>query len=250
MMSSVIFAPAAKTVPNQILFTGEYQDLDGLIYLRARYYDPADGRFLTSDTVFGDLTNPLTQNRYVYCNNNPVIYVDPSGHITRTICSDLQQMNDVFYTPSPGKKKAVTYREGSSFYVNRDGKIYKNGVLVPKKNYRYVPSCIGGTRESYMVNRTRAIRNAVESTADVVIGKAVVDKLKDTKSSNTKIPKLGPAAEVVTETVRPGIKIVKNVSKLAGPVAIASYSYDLSEISKIILEMNDGVLWVLLQVEQ
>ena len=58
---------------NPWLFTGEQLDADSdLYYLRARYYDPAIGRFLSQD--------PLpTGNLYVYAGNNPVRYVDPSG---------------------------------------------------------------------------------------------------------------------------------------------------------------------------
>jgi hypothetical protein len=44
----------------------------GLYYLRARYYDPSIGRFLTQDPV------PAV-NLYAYVGNNPVNYVDPSG---------------------------------------------------------------------------------------------------------------------------------------------------------------------------
>ena len=49
-------------------------------YLRARYYDMVKGRFLTEDSYLGDITNPLTLNRYSYCGGNPLFYSDPSGH--------------------------------------------------------------------------------------------------------------------------------------------------------------------------
>lgn len=52
----------------------------GLYYLRARYYDPSTARFISEDTYEGDITNPLSLNLYTYCANNPLIYVDPSGH--------------------------------------------------------------------------------------------------------------------------------------------------------------------------
>ena len=52
----------------------------GLYYLNARYYDPEEGRFLTEDTYRGENDQPDTQHLYVYCANNPVNYVDPSGH--------------------------------------------------------------------------------------------------------------------------------------------------------------------------
>ncbi len=71
-----------ETVDNMFRFTDEPYDPSGLIFLRARYYDPSTGRFLTPDTYPGELTDPLSQNLYVYCSNNPVLYIDPSGHMT------------------------------------------------------------------------------------------------------------------------------------------------------------------------
>ncbi|MBQ8541315.1 MAG: RHS repeat-associated core domain-containing protein [Clostridia bacterium] len=59
---------------NPMRYCGEYSDVEtGLIYLRARYYDPAIGRFFSEDPI-KDGTN-----WYVYCSNNPIAFVDPSG---------------------------------------------------------------------------------------------------------------------------------------------------------------------------
>ena len=52
----------------------------GLEYLRARYYNAEEGRFFQEDTYLGDITDPLTLNRYAYVKNSPLNYVDPSGH--------------------------------------------------------------------------------------------------------------------------------------------------------------------------
>ena len=78
-----------ETVDNMFHFTGEPYDPSGLVFLRARYYDPSTGRFLTPDTLMGQLNDPLSQNLYVYCSNNPVFYIDPSGHIK--VCEIAQQ---------------------------------------------------------------------------------------------------------------------------------------------------------------
>ena len=51
-----------------------------LYYLNARMYDPKIARFLQEDTYRGDLKDPLSLNLYVYCENNPLIYFDPTGH--------------------------------------------------------------------------------------------------------------------------------------------------------------------------
>ncbi len=66
---------------NEICYTGGIYDAStGLYYLNARYYDPADKRFLTEDTYRGSENDPNTLHLYAYCANNPVNYVDPSGH--------------------------------------------------------------------------------------------------------------------------------------------------------------------------
>ncbi|MFN8521629.1 MAG: RHS repeat-associated core domain-containing protein [Chloroflexota bacterium] len=61
-------------------FTGEQRDsATGLIYLRARMYDPMVGRFVQRDPVRGYRSNPLTLNRFAYVLNNPCSRSDPSG---------------------------------------------------------------------------------------------------------------------------------------------------------------------------
>ena len=65
----------------EVCYTGGiYDQSTGLYYLNARYYDPEDGRFMTEDSYRGEIMNPETGHLYVYCTNNPVNYVDPSGH--------------------------------------------------------------------------------------------------------------------------------------------------------------------------
>ena len=66
---------------NEVCYTGGiYDHSTGLYYLNARYYNPEDGRFVTEDTYRGETAKPETGHLYAYCANNPVNYVDPSGH--------------------------------------------------------------------------------------------------------------------------------------------------------------------------
>jgi RHS repeat-associated protein len=61
-------------------YTGEQWDGSaGLLYLRARYYSPALGRFISKDPFPGFAARPQTINKYAYVTNNPVNLVDPSG---------------------------------------------------------------------------------------------------------------------------------------------------------------------------
>ena len=76
---------------NAFRYCGEYYDSEsGTIYLRARYYDPTIGRFISRDSVTGENTDPLSLNLYTYCHNNPIIGTDPSGHIPRWLKNTLK----------------------------------------------------------------------------------------------------------------------------------------------------------------
>jgi len=59
---------------------GQWDGDTGLYYLGARFYDPSLGRFIQEDTVEGSADHPASQNRYVYCQNDPVSLIDPTGY--------------------------------------------------------------------------------------------------------------------------------------------------------------------------
>lgn len=70
----------SSSVPNNYLFTGEQYDRDlSLYFLRARYYNPENGRFHTSDPFEGFRNDPTSLHKYLYAHGNPVSYTDPSG---------------------------------------------------------------------------------------------------------------------------------------------------------------------------
>ena len=76
---------STDTTGNPFAYNGEARDDTGLDYLRARYYDSQGGTFLTEDSYPGEDTDPLSQNRYSYVQNNPINYTDPSGHFWNSI---------------------------------------------------------------------------------------------------------------------------------------------------------------------
>ena len=71
---------STSSVVNDIKFTGATLDNSGTYYLGSRHYDSNTGRFLQQDTFKGEAYSPWTQNLYTYTSNNPVNYVDPTGH--------------------------------------------------------------------------------------------------------------------------------------------------------------------------
>ncbi len=77
---------------------GEYFDSEtGFYYLRARYYSPGTGRFISEDSYLGKDNDPLSLNLYTYCHNDPLNFWDPTGHeiekYLRELISVKQQYN-------------------------------------------------------------------------------------------------------------------------------------------------------------
>ena len=73
------------TDTNAFRYCGEYYDKEtATIYLRARYYSPSTGRFISRDSFAGSNNDPLSLNLYTYCHNNPVSGTDSTGHFLDT----------------------------------------------------------------------------------------------------------------------------------------------------------------------
>ncbi len=60
-------------------YAGEFTDPSGMVYLRARYYSPVMGRFVSKDVWEGDEEIPISYNKWIYAYENPIKVIDPSG---------------------------------------------------------------------------------------------------------------------------------------------------------------------------
>lgn len=75
---------AERTGTNKLIFgyNGKYgvlSDVNGLIYMRTRFYNPILKRFMNADIIDGSIANSTTLNVFAYVNGNPISYVDPFG---------------------------------------------------------------------------------------------------------------------------------------------------------------------------
>ncbi len=61
-------------------FTGEWMDGNGLVNLRARYYLPSNGRFMSRDIWDGNIQFPISYNFWIFGYANPQKYIDPTGY--------------------------------------------------------------------------------------------------------------------------------------------------------------------------
>lgn len=86
--------------------------MTGQYYLRARYYNPVIARFTQEDTYYGD-----GLNLYTYCQNNPILYHDPTGHGTKEnspYSRKEQQYIDAGADPDTARLAAECYPDAKS----------------------------------------------------------------------------------------------------------------------------------------
>jgi RHS repeat-associated protein len=71
----------ASTLPTDYGFTGQRLEAGlGLMHYGARFYSPRLGRFVSADSIVPEPGEPQALNRYAYVTNNPLRFVDPTGH--------------------------------------------------------------------------------------------------------------------------------------------------------------------------
>jgi RHS repeat-associated protein len=116
VISEVLYRPwggsrwSGGTVTSAFGYTNQRAENDlGLHYYRARWYDSGLGRFVQADTLTSNPYEPGSLDRYAYVANNPLLYVDPSGHY---ICPDLECSGP--YTAPSGGSGSVGTSGGSS----------------------------------------------------------------------------------------------------------------------------------------
>ncbi len=103
-------------------YTGEMFDTQtGLVFLRARYYSPADGRFLSKDSWRGDYILPLSYNLWLYGYSNPILNTDPTGNWTCIGHSDCTKW--VSNALSQLKASGNTGKQLVKFFKEYDTKI-------------------------------------------------------------------------------------------------------------------------------
>lgn len=98
------FDPNWPGPDNLFGYTGlGYNFYDGMTYARARYYKPELGRFISEDTYKGRLWEPQSLNLYTYVHNNPLLWIDPSGHLKDSFGAALPVPSD----PIEAEKKLI-----------------------------------------------------------------------------------------------------------------------------------------------
>jgi RHS repeat-associated protein len=101
-------------------YAGEWTDNTGMVYLRARYYNPTVGRFTTADTWDEDIYRPMSYNKWLYTLANPINLTDPLGKYSITISgnwlnSDITQIYRGVSAVATALTRAANFITGNSY---------------------------------------------------------------------------------------------------------------------------------------
>lgn len=136
------------TTENNYLYTGEQYDPNaGFYYLRARWMDPDIGRFITTDPWEGNIHDPVSLNKYVYANDNPIIFHDPSGEISiQFMMASLEN----WYLKNKNKMKNVKqFRKSAkklcSISAMHSRKFLRSTERLEQYTHRYLSNLTSGT---------------------------------------------------------------------------------------------------------
>ena len=144
---------------NPLRYRGYYYDAEtGFYYVSSRYYDPEVGRWINSDNMVVAGEDVLGTNLFVYCGNNPINRIDPSGRawfsailktvakiatavitVAKTVCTAKEVkrvQNELNSLPKPTKDITDSFRDTLRQNANTVKETTKNkGIVESSKQF-------------------------------------------------------------------------------------------------------------------
>jgi RHS repeat-associated protein len=124
------------TTQTTFRYTGQREESSlGLYWYASRWYSPGLGRFVSPDSIIPQPGNPQAWDRYSYGRNNPIYFIDPSGHSQvvaqvggcDSTCMDITRLNHLISLVFKGSGEKGTWTADDwSFYYNHREQLWND----------------------------------------------------------------------------------------------------------------------------
>ena len=183
-----------------------YDGETGLYYLNARYYDATTARFLSEDTYSGKANDALSLNLYTYCSNNPIKYLDPTGHwqqgdenLTQKARIEISRLTDLYCSAKTDAQRQAIHDAANDIRDSSANKATTTQNSVTGQNANNILSTTTKRDSNGQAYMTASQWNSVSTTKnDDVVVKAV-DSSNITQSAINTV-----AASKPTQSVNSG----------------------------------------------
>jgi RHS repeat-associated protein len=165
-----IIANTSGSTPNPFKYVGRYgvmEEGNGLKYIRARYYAPEIGRFISKDLLMGNGRDGQSLNKYVYALNNPILLIDPEGLFAwQTFKHGIKDVGMSFwYGFGKVSYYAVTLRFGEVLEAGNISSQYAGAA--------------GENIARAFQNESPISANEIQGSIDATLGRSTIESLKD-----------------------------------------------------------------------
>ena len=152
MQAEYVYSPWGEVISaegdlaeiNPLRYRGYYYDSEtGFYYLRSRYYDPENHRFINADSYASTGQGFLGTNTFAYCNNSPIQFSDATGRIIE-LSTDVNDGDAAQYNLAVGYLKNSELGSELIEKLESSTKVFTI-VFISDDNMRYEP----GTRTIY-----------------------------------------------------------------------------------------------------
>jgi RHS repeat-associated protein len=177
---------ATIAVLTSLGYSGEFFDAaTQQQYLRARFYNPANGRFNRLDPFAGNMQDPQSLHKYAYVHGDPIQGIDPSGNMTVSLGSLSVSFSIGTYITGTVASYAIGKGFSAAYLLALDGDLHRFQWLEPIDLFSLIP---GGVFAGVFAKVTRypvayLVRSGshVVGTAPPVVGKLFAQGINATR---------------------------------------------------------------------